>query len=437
MSGIFGRPEPPVPPPVVTPPTGPVRRPMHIVVHGLIPGSAISGVIGRPNWHAVGTALTYYMLEFIPPEKDDQGNVLDFPYGQPVSVHIEATGMAALDVEIPFAPDANVEVKPLYTAMPKLITRGAFLYKENGDPVFLMGASAFNALGREMAEGASSVHSIYAQRSDLGLDIQRVWTGYNIPLIGRLVPREHPDFYKRVAAHTDLAATHRQYLEWTGFTGPYNGIFDSPMEMIEHDYRMVEALAPFAGRVIYDRRNEYNNAPNIGVPDDQFVAPPADMLWSAGSGIIDSVPREPFGPIITVHPANHGWQRKVGHNAAYDFGEAGVKYVDETVRIEAAGEHDMQEIFDAYQGAAFFIAAANIHSPSGKTFDYYQGVELDAVQHAVAGARSVPLKYRLGTYWHGEAEKKLEGPGIIRAYTKTLPDGDSKTILIHGTDDER
>src|SRR5689334_13953007 len=101
--------------------------------------------------------------------------------------------------------------------------------------------SDFNLLNRFLS--GEDISPILEQRAALGFNSLRVWTAYDIPQIGRLNPKEHPDFYQRIPDFLQACANVGLYVEFTAFTGPYP-FFANQDEMIAHWNALVAAVSP-------------------------------------------------------------------------------------------------------------------------------------------------------------------------------------------------
>lgn len=304
--------------------------------------------------------------------------------------------------------------------LPALELAGRF-FRQNGQRFFLNGATGFNGTGRFVYEGPDALRPFLAQRQALGFNAIRLWSAYNIPLIGRVIPREIPDLYERVVPGLSaLCAEYGQYPYWTGLTGPYSVTLGGQNEIVEHDRRMQDALSrvPYA---LYDRRNEFSK-------DVNQVGPlPALTLWTAsqGSGQQDEDPPTPYGRFAARHPGSSEWQRKVGKQAwdSQNNLSSNIPWVDdETVRCEPGGETNHRHAHDAGACGALFIAGAFFHSAQAKLAVPFTGPngELDTAAGWCEGVASIVAQgldiAQDGQYTnHGD---KL--PDIIRIYEKRL-----------------
>lgn len=181
MSDILRpRPKPPTPPRPIEPLS------MVVVVYaqdtsGPISGALISGEMGRPTWTVVGIPLSFYQLRFTAPP--------GVSYGQPVSLHITATGYADLQVEIPFAPDANVLMQrpepvrpPARTGLVSLVGRA---WMDDGGLYYPLGDTLLYALGHWHRGQRDLVHENLDYIASHGHDYVRIlgqvnWSGQEI-----------------------------------------------------------------------------------------------------------------------------------------------------------------------------------------------------------------------------------------------------------------
>lgn len=297
-------------------------------------------------------------------------------------------------------------------------------FRKDNERFFLNGASAFNILGVLYAEGEAGVRKRLKQRQELGFNAGRYWTAFDIPLIGRVVPRERPGLYVNdIQTVSELSAEYGQYPYWTGLTGPYSATLGGMNAVAEHDYNVMQALLriPYA---LYDRRNEYSHPANQ-IDDTQLATPPAGLLWSQGSDIQDSAPPTPNGLFYAWHPGRgNETQRKVGKQN-YDWAVLANDKVnlpgvdDETDRIEP-NNANLNQIYDGAANAVLFIAGAFYHSAQAKLFAMFSGNEFEGAQSWNAGVQSI-IRQGLdvaqdGSYFNVSAEPYL------RIYEKRLGD---------------
>ncbi len=308
-----------------------------------------------------------------------------------------------------------------YTPIVKLSpleVRGRYFWKD-GQRFFLNGATAFNAPGRFASEGPDPLRPVFAQRQGL-FNCARFFSAYNIPGIGRCIPREISGFYDQIVPGVSLlAAEYGQYPYWTVYAGADSVTLGTRDQMIEHQHRMEDALGPL-GFCLLDLHNEKDNPAND--PSD-FTGPnpPNTLLWSQGSNIQDVDPPTPYGRFAARHPGSSEWQRKVGKQA-WDFQQGnGITFPvvdDETVRCEPTGETNRQHAHDAGACGALFIAGAFYHSAQAKRFDLLTGSELDTADGWCEGVRSIEAQ-GLDIAQEGQYSRP-EDPNYLRVYMKTL-----------------
>ena len=127
----------------------------------------------------------------------------------------------------------------------------------------IIAESDFNLYNRWLS--GENIEPVCEQRAALGFNSPRIWTAYQIGLIGRLIPREHPDFYTRIPEFMDLLAGYGFYPEWTAFTGPYSAMFANDDEMVAHWKSLYSALSVLTNLLDLELVNEYDNPPKIDV----------------------------------------------------------------------------------------------------------------------------------------------------------------------------
>lgn len=297
---------------------------------------------------------------------------------------------------------------------------GQFFRLPDGRRVALNAITGFDAYGQFLRTGPDSIRPVLEQRRDLGFTEQRVFTAYEIPLIGRLIPMEHADYYDRVPEFVALCGAYRQYVEFVGITAnPGESVFATQQQMIDHDARLKAILAPLPA--FYEQVNEYNNGQQYSnVPWDRLAPAPPSLLYAAGSGIQGSFPRTPHGTYTTYHPSSSEWQRKVGHNGAEEVAwHTGLpNKSNETVRIEPSGETNPIHCYDAAKGIPFFIAGGCFHSRQAKSFSLLTDPELYCARAWCDGFRSIATDQRQLTICQDGTYARLDPETYLRRYEK-------------------
>ncbi len=97
-----------------------------------------------------------------------------------------------------------------------------------GPHVFMVGddtrftaiqATDFALLARYLREGSVAIRAVLQQRQQCGFNMLRVWTLFDVPGIGRLIPSEDPNIYQNIPPFLALCAEYGLYVELTVFTG--------------------------------------------------------------------------------------------------------------------------------------------------------------------------------------------------------------------------
>lgn len=276
-------------------------------------------------------------------------------------------------------------------------------------------ASDFSLLNRCLS--GEDITPILDQRQALGFNSLRVWTAFDIPLIGRLNPKEHPDYYQRIPDFMQACAQYGFYVELTAFTGPYP-FFANQAEMIAHWNGLDDALAECTNLLDLEAVNEGDNGPNLGVPLD-LLRRPAGKLASHGSAIQDAPPMQPHWDVAGYRSPGSEWHRKNGHNAMEwaDTWKIPV-WTNEMIRTDT--DATPTRWYDAAASAVLLCAGAGcFHSPEGKASTLFGEPTLTCAKSFVAGARSVPLEFQDGAYIRIDDNP----PGILRVYRRQLSDG--------------
>lgn len=321
--------------------------------------------------------------------------------------------------------------------VPRLVVSGTVLRLASGERWTAIEASDFNLFNRYLR---GDIEGVLRQRAEAGYNLLRVWTAYDIcptsigadgracQPIGRLVPREHPDYYTRLPQFLQAAARHGLYIELTAFTGPYGSLFAGDAEMVAHWDRLIAAVRD-STNVIVELINEYDNAPNKGVPLDRMQRPSPPIVASHGSAIQGSLPLQPYWDYATYHPAaGDNWPSRTAHDGMRSVADPGHVPViaNETSRFPD-NDRSVTHARDAAAGAALLLAGSCFHSVHGKSSELWTGVELEAARAWAEGARSVPLEFRAGSYVHRQDLESEEFPGV---YSRRLPDGREWVVKI-------
>ncbi len=276
--------------------------------------------------------------------------------------------------------------------------------------------SDFNLYNRYLSD--EDLSPVLEQRSMLGFNAVRVWTCYDIPLIGRLNPFEHPEFFTRFADFMALLSDWGLYAEITAFTGPYP-FFPSQQAMIQYWIDLDTALDGCDNLLDLEAINEHDNAPNLGVPL-AALRRPTNKRASHGSSVQDSPPVTPPWSVSGYRSPSNEWQRKVGHNAM-EWADSWAIPVWTNEYPRTDNDPNLDHWFDGAASSVLLCAGAGcFHSPSGKNSTLFSGQELDCAKAFIAGAKSVPLEFQDGRY---TVNNPPYPPGVIRLYQRTLADG--------------
>ena len=235
------------------------------------------------------------------------------------------------------------------------------------------------------------------------------------------------NLYDAIPEFLALCAQYGLYVEFVGFTGPYTGILNTDQEKIDHWEALIAACTGLSS-VSLELVNELDNSPNTNIPFS-YLRQPDGILSSHGSNSADHDTVEPVWDYGSYHSNDlYEWQRKVGHNAMADVADK--HDCPATAGENTRGDKDhynLSHAFDAAAGASLLCAGACCHTPRGKTSELWDGPELAWAEAWTHGAESVPLEYQQGAYHH---RIDLEGPGIIRAYDRTLSSGRQCVVRI-------
>ncbi len=317
---------------------------------------------------------------------------------------------------------------------PPLQVRGHFFALADGRPWTIIEASDFNLYGRYLTEGADAIQPVLAQRQECGFNTLRVWTLYDVPGIGHLLPSEHPDFYARLPDFLALCGAYGLHVELTVFTGTKR-LMPSRAAQQAHLDQICSAVRAFNGplpnqtsRTLIEVGNEWNEGDNAWFLDLRY---PTDLLLAAGSVGSDTWPTE-LGLPVLQYQTWHGndtdeWQRKSGREPQLMAeAQGGTAISNENTRYTDR-DASLGHAQGAAESAALLGGGSCYHSINGKLSLPWVGVELEAAKVWAASARKVPLEFQQGRYNHAT---NLEPPGVLRAYQRILGDGRAYTALV-------
>jgi hypothetical protein len=312
--------------------------------------------------------------------------------------------------------------------LPQIVRRGAFFALETGEYFTAIQASLFNGLPRYLREGEAGLGPVLQQLQDLGFNMVRAWTLFDIPGIGRCTLEEFPDLYERIPEFVGLCASHGLYVEFTAYTG-----INDP----DHWDRLIAASLACATRPLLELVNELDQNLNeqdhlrrsMG-PDTSlfggefgsrihgpFEHAPAPLLSAHGSNGSQARPVRPPWSYETFHYNDAPeWPRKVGHNSMEDGADATGKpaHAGENTRPDHDPNPNHHE--DAAAGAALLAAGCCFHSQSGKQAILLTGNDYVCAEASARGARSVPLWAQDGRY------HRVDDPDYSRTYQRILTD---------------
>ncbi len=306
--------------------------------------------------------------------------------------------------------------------LPRLVADGTFFRLESGDPFTIVEASDFS-LYKRFLEG-EDLAPVLEQRRAVGYNMLRVWLLNTSVIEGSLLPRQYPDFYARLPEFCDLCARHGLYVEFTAFTQAMT-LMPDPADQARHLADIAAALQDTTNVLLelVNEADQHDNMPRLDV-----LARPLGILCSHGSNGADAAPPRPTWDYELYHSNGLSeWWRKVGHNAMELADESGVPaWANENTRFPD-DDDNAAHAYDAARAAALLCAGSCFHSVNGKSSRLWSGRELECAEAWADGARSVPLKFRVGRYLH---RTDLEGADCLRAYERRLPDGGGYVVRI-------
>lgn len=357
------------------------------------------------------------------------------PYGAHLTVaaalHVTRTIDFALKT---FTPTDQIQdlpeitLAPIPVALPRLTIAGVFLRKGDA-PFTAVMATDFNLYARYLA--GEDISPVLEQRAALGFNMLRVWTAYDVcpngtwpnngqpcQPIGRLTPKEHPDFYTRLPDFLQRLARHNLYAEIVAFTGEWGTTLPTDDDKITHWARLTAALQS-STNVIVEMVNEHDHAANRALVPlyGRLPRPAPPLLASHGSGQADSSPLLPVWDYATYHPGfGPEWPRKAAHNGMEDVSNPHRVPVllNETTRAPDS-DSNPAHFEDAAKGSALLQAGICFHSVEGKHSRLFTGITLELARAFVRGAHSVPLHCQNGGY---RRRDDLLTPALLRVYQR-------------------
>lgn len=313
----------------------------------------------------------------------------------------------------------EIHLVPDTVPLPRLVTRGQYIQLENGQRWTYIGATDFNLLSRYVR--GEDIRPVLTQRSELGFNVLRVLTAFDVCAEGRDVNgnpcqpmgRLHPSpsVYTSIPGFLREVSKYGMYVELVGFAGKWSPSATDD-EMVQHWENLINS-ASGSTNALLELANEYNNPPNAGVPLDRMRRP-STLFASNASAVQDSIPRLPIWTYATYRPGGGPeWMRKVAHNGMEDVAD---KFNVPTVANETTrfpdNDNNPDHAFDAAAGAALLSAGSTFHSVHGKNSTLFEGIELQAARQWAAGARSVPFSCQ------GEAYQRPDDPNYLRVYRR-------------------
>lgn len=418
-------------PPIVTPPPVPAGRTVQATIRN---ASAPSVQLLIDTGERLECSLVA-LPDGVPRAVCPLGADTPAPFG--AHLIVTAPDRVAQTIDFMLSGEPNQSLADVWLAasridLPRLVVDGQFFRLATGERWAAIETTDFNLYARFLA--GEPIDPILAQRAELGFTLLRVFLAFDVCAdgncpshepIGRLAPLEHPDFYTRLPAFLQAAARHGLYVELVAFTGREH--WPSDDAMVAYWDTLTGVLADQTN-VLVELQNEYDNAPNAGVPIARMRRPPAPLLASHGSATVDAMPLQPFWSYATYHAVE---PRKIIHNCWSDVADL---YhvpciVNETAKMPTSDSSLAHAEDTAF--CVLMVEGCAFHSPQGKHSDLFTGTTLVLARAFAQHARALPLEYREGYYGHpAELESGPAPCPCERYYTKTLPDGRSYPIPV-------
>lgn len=305
-------------------------------------------------------------------------------------------------------------------------------FRQGGQPITLVETSDYSAFKRFL-ERDPLFEPVTVQRQVLGYNLRRVWL-LNQSVVGirdegredaGIHPNQYLDFYPRLREFCIINGRYGQNVEITVFTQTQT-LMPNRDDQQRHLNATADAVRGLPN-VLIEQVNEEDQHDNAMYPD---LVRPSGVIICRGSGGADSAPYRHDDPWDYEAIHTNGifqWWRKVGHN--------GMEFAEESGRPELTNENtryadddnSLAHAEDAAAGAALLVSGSCYHSQQGKYSRLFTGDELAAAVAWSRGAHSVPVEFQTGQYVH---RSDLETPGVIRVYSRRLPDGREHVVYI-------
>jgi hypothetical protein len=354
------------------------------------------------------TALPDTWVQAVTP---DSGHVLlNVPASLTDSqLQVTADGWIGVDRHEVVSRDVTLTVQllarpPPFTPLPRLVPRGQFFALETGERFTAIEASDFNLLARW--QHGEDIEPILQQRQDLGFNMLRVWTLYDLASasIGTFLDID----YTRIPAFLDSTARHGLYVEFTAYTST---------ERVDHWDRLVAAVRGKTNCLV-ELVNELDQPANALAHLAEY-ARPVGVLASHGSNGSQTWPvMEPWDyETFHLNDAPEWWRKPHnGMEIADDPAHRKPVLINESTRF-CDRDSSLAHAYDSAASGALLPAGLAFHSVSGKSSVLWTGCELEAAKAHVAGAKSVDLECQPGPYTH---RIDLEGSNDLRVYERPV-----------------
>lgn len=307
--------------------------------------------------------------------------------------------------------------------LPRLVPSGTFFKLETGERFTVKMCSDFNLLNRW--QHGEDIRHILEQRAAVGFNFLRVWTAFDIPLIGTFLDIN----YLLIPKFLALCASYGFYVELTAYTGIndpnhwgslYQLVRDTTNVLVElvNELDQNEDEPDYLGRVFH--LEDYARLP--------------DVLCSHGSNGSDKIGVRPWWDYEDFHTNDaFEWWRKPGHGAMVSSeGDKDVQasrvpcIASENTRFTDK-DSNLQHANDAGEAGALLCGGTCFHSVSGKTSSLFAPDEFEAAKIWVGGANKVPLRFQAGQYRHAQ---ETEQPDDMRNYQRVLDTGEAYTVKV-------
>jgi hypothetical protein len=185
---------------------------------------------------------------------------------------------------------------------PRVHVEGFRFVTETGDPWMMAFLTGFRDYERFLR--GEDITPLLQETKDLGANGRRVFGAFDFgsPNVQRLYPREHPDYYSRLAEFCALYARYGLYLQFCVFADTQRSVPGRDEQAIH--WAAVCSVLASVPNVLIERVNEVDSHENR--IDADLPKPAAPMCSSYGSNGAGADPPGPYWDYADLHSERRG-----------------------------------------------------------------------------------------------------------------------------------